>query len=66
MPAWNSCSEEGERVYRKYGTGEKAYSVKHNPVLAALILEAKNHRFVVSWNLQLIESNHTRKKKIRI
>lgn len=37
--------------------------MKDNPVLEGFILEAQNHRFVVSQNLKLIQSNHTRRKK---
>lgn len=37
--------------------------MKDNPGLAELLLEAKNHRLMVSWNLQLIEPDQTRKKK---
>lgn len=38
--------------------------MKDHPALYVVIVEAQNHRFVGVWNLKVIESNHTRRKKI--
>ena len=40
-----------------------ACALEDNPGLYVVIEEARNHRFMGTWHLKLIESSHTRRKK---